>query len=95
MFIIASTRYCPVFRFIQRWTVKVRLACYCRCLQDNDWDFDRAAQIFTGLKVRQCPFLMVDGKSSRTKDHVSCIHLTRVSFLLQAQGKIPDVAFVK
>uniref|UniRef100_A0A8C2IZJ2 Nuclear RNA export factor 1-like n=1 Tax=Cyprinus carpio TaxID=7962 RepID=A0A8C2IZJ2_CYPCA len=33
-----------------------------KCLQDNDWDFDRAAQIFTGLK---------------------------------AQGKIPDVAFVK
>uniref|UniRef100_A0A671Q277 Nuclear RNA export factor 1-like n=1 Tax=Sinocyclocheilus anshuiensis TaxID=1608454 RepID=A0A671Q277_9TELE len=22
-----------------------------KCLQDNDWDFDRAAQIFTGLKV--------------------------------------------
>ncbi|XP_051956160.1 nuclear RNA export factor 1-like [Xyrauchen texanus] len=33
-----------------------------KCLQDNDWDFDRAAQIFTGLK---------------------------------ADGKIPDVAFVK
>uniref|UniRef100_A0A672Q051 Nuclear RNA export factor 1 n=1 Tax=Sinocyclocheilus grahami TaxID=75366 RepID=A0A672Q051_SINGR len=33
-----------------------------KCLQDNDWDFDRAAQIFTGLK---------------------------------AQGKVPDVAFVK
>ncbi|XP_026090885.1 nuclear RNA export factor 1-like isoform X1 [Carassius auratus] len=33
-----------------------------KCLQDNDWDFERAAQIFTGLK---------------------------------AQGKIPDVAFVK
>uniref|UniRef100_A0A8C2JV78 Nuclear RNA export factor 1 n=1 Tax=Cyprinus carpio TaxID=7962 RepID=A0A8C2JV78_CYPCA len=33
-----------------------------KCLQDNDWDFDRAAQIFTGLK---------------------------------AQGKIPDVAFIK
>ncbi|XP_052443717.1 nuclear RNA export factor 1 [Carassius gibelio] len=33
-----------------------------KCLQDNEWDFDRAAQIFTGLK---------------------------------AQGKIPDVAFVK
>uniref|UniRef100_A0A8C1AAZ0 Nuclear RNA export factor 1 n=2 Tax=Cyprinus carpio TaxID=7962 RepID=A0A8C1AAZ0_CYPCA len=24
-----------------------------KCLQDNDWDFDRAAQIFTGLKVHQ------------------------------------------
>ncbi|KAI4874386.1 hypothetical protein NFI96_013698, partial [Prochilodus magdalenae] len=33
-----------------------------KCLQDNDWDFNRAAQIFTDLK---------------------------------AQGKIPDVAFVK
>uniref|UniRef100_A0AAY4EN71 Nuclear RNA export factor 1 n=1 Tax=Denticeps clupeoides TaxID=299321 RepID=A0AAY4EN71_9TELE len=33
-----------------------------KCLQDNDWDFDRAAQIFTELK---------------------------------AQGKIPDVAFMK
>lgn len=33
-----------------------------KCLQDNDWDFERAGQIFTGLK---------------------------------AQGKIPDVAFVK
>ncbi|XP_063044934.1 nuclear RNA export factor 1-like isoform X2 [Engraulis encrasicolus] len=33
-----------------------------KCLQDNEWDFDRAAQIFTQMK---------------------------------AQGKIPDVAFIK
>lgn len=24
-----------------------------RCLQDNEWDFERAAQIFAGLKVLQ------------------------------------------
>uniref|UniRef100_A0A673I087 Nuclear RNA export factor 1 n=1 Tax=Sinocyclocheilus rhinocerous TaxID=307959 RepID=A0A673I087_9TELE len=41
-----------------------------KCLQDNDWDFDRAAQIFTGLKVRQW--------FTVTNAHVSCIYLTSV-----------------
>lgn len=63
--------------------------CSNRCLQDNEWDFNTAAQVFTQLKVifftltlQHCTIFVEDLN----------IHF---SFFSQTEGKIPEVAFIK
>lgn len=57
-----------------------------RCLQDNAWDFNAAARVFTQLKVEKKMSLLFAG-----------LFYTNTQLLLsfQMEGKIPDVAFMK
>lgn len=56
-----------------------------RCLQDNAWDFNAAARVFTQLKV----------KKQKNLFSLLVFFYTNTQLSFQIEGKIPDVAFMK
>lgn len=67
-----------------------------RCLQDNDWDYGRAGQVFTQLKVGLVGWgVPTQHPPSPPKLGVPSAEPPSSLFSLQVEGKIPDVAFLK